>query len=204
VLVEKLLWSAPEIGKLLLLIRADRDRGAEERLRQDVFGAELMDRLRARHGDDWDAWVASRVEAVPGDIGLDGFGLEPARYAALRDDIDTVVASAATVTFDERLDRSLELNTRGAGRTLALARDAGNVPLLHVSTCFVSGKWEGTVPEHVLPPPLVPADEFDLTALLEELEASCRSLRAASSDPARALVQSKTGGDSGSSDPGIE
>src|SRR6266567_322513 len=90
-LVEKLLWSAPEIGKLLLLIRADRDRSAEERLTQDVFGAELMDH----------------------------FGLEPARYAALCGSIDMVVASAATVTFDERLDRSLELNTRGAGRTLA-------------------------------------------------------------------------------------
>src|SRR5258708_6067076 len=84
VLVEKLLWSAPEIGKLLLLIRADRDRGAEERLNQDVFGAELMDRLRALHGDDFEAWVASRVEAGPGDIALAPSALAPARYAALR------------------------------------------------------------------------------------------------------------------------
>src|SRR6476660_9752450 len=73
VLVEKLLWSAPEVGPLLLLIRADRERDAGERLRQDVFGAELMDRLRARHGDDWDTWVSSRVEAVPGDLGDDHF-----------------------------------------------------------------------------------------------------------------------------------
>ena len=147
VLVEKLLWSAPEVGKLLLLIRADRDRGAEERLLQDVFGAALMDRLRARHGDDWEARVTSRVLAVPGDLGQDAFGLDRAGYAALCGSIDMVVASAATVTFDERLDRSLNLNTRGAGRTLALARDAGNAPLLHVSTCFVSGKREGPVLE---------------------------------------------------------
>ena len=189
VLVEKLLWSAPEVGKLLLLIRADRERGAEERLRQDVFGAALMDRLRARHGDDWETWVASRVEAIPGDLGQDAFGLDRAGYAALCGSIDMVVASAATVTFDERLDQSLNLNTRGAGRTLALARDAGNAPLLHVSTCFVSGKREGTVPERVLPPPLVPAGEFDLAAVLAELEESCHSLKATHADPARPLVQ---------------
>src|SRR5260221_5016062 len=154
VLVEKLLWSAPEIGKLVLLIRADRDRSVEERLNQDVFGAELMDRLRARHGDDWEAWVASRVEAVPGDIGLDGFGLEPARYTALCGAIDMVVASAATVTFDERLDRSLELNTRGAGRTLALARDAGNAPLPPLSPSFVTGHPGANEPRRLPPPPL--------------------------------------------------
>ena len=188
VLVEKLLWSAPEVGKLLFLIRADRDRSAEERLRQDVFGAELMDRLRARHGDDWDAWLATRVQAVPGDLGEDRFGLDAARYAALCGGIDLVVASAATVTFDERLDRSLALNTRGAGRTLALARDAGNVPLLHVSTCFVSGNREGTVPERVLPPPLAPAGAFDLAAALAEIDETCRALCSSHADPARPLV----------------
>src|SRR5438128_11429591 len=89
-LVEKLLWSAPEVGKLLLLIRADRERGAEERLRQDVFGAALMDRLRARHSDNWESWVSSRVEAVPGDLGEDCFGLDPAGYAALCGGVDVV------------------------------------------------------------------------------------------------------------------
>src|SRR5436309_9752639 len=69
VLVEKLLWSVPEVGKLLLLIRSDRERSAEERLRDEVLGSEVMDRLRARHGDDWDAWVASRLEVVAGDLG---------------------------------------------------------------------------------------------------------------------------------------
>jgi alcohol-forming fatty acyl-CoA reductase len=77
VLVEKLLWSVPDVGKLLLLIRPDRERGAEERLGQDVFGAILMDRLRARHGDDWETWVENRVEVVPGDLGEDTFGLGP-------------------------------------------------------------------------------------------------------------------------------
>jgi nucleoside-diphosphate-sugar epimerase len=50
------------------------------------------------------------------------------------------------VTFDERLDRAVELNARGALRALELARDAGGVPLVHVSTCFVSGRRRGPIP----------------------------------------------------------
>ncbi|HEV7504753.1 MAG TPA: AMP-binding protein [Thermoanaerobaculia bacterium] len=177
VLVEKLLWSVPDVGKLLLLIRSGRDQSAEERLRSEVLGSEVMDRLRVRHGDDWNAWAASRVEFVPGDLGQDFFGLDPEWYATLCGSVDMVVASAATVTFDERLDRALELNTRGAGRTLALARDAGNVPLLHVSTCFVSGTREGVVPERVLQ--ALPAGHeggFDLDTTLAALSEVCRRI----------------------------
>lgn len=178
VLVEKLLWSVPDVGKLLLLIRSSRDQSAEERLRSGVLGSEAMDRLRVRHGDDWEAWVASRVEVVPGDLGQDFFGLDPERYAGLCGSVDMVVASAATVTFDERLDRALELNTRGAGRTLALARDAGNVPLLHVSTCFVSGTREGLVPERVFPAPPAGESGFDLSTTLAALAEVCRGISA--------------------------
>ncbi len=176
VLVEKLLWSVPDVGKLLLLIRSERDQSAEERLHREVLGAEVMDRLRVRHGDDWDAWAASRVDVVPGDLGQDFFGLDHERYAALCGSVDMVVASAATVTFDERLDRALELNTRGAGRTLSLARDAGNVPLLHVSTCFVSGTREGMVPERVPPAPPGHEGSFDLDTALAALAEACRKV----------------------------
>ena len=189
VLVEKLLWSVPDIGKLLLLIRPDGPQSAEDRLRNDVLGSELMDRLRALHGDGWEAWAADRVEAVSGDLGKDGFGLDSRHYEALCRRVDMVVASAATVTFDERLDRALELNTRGAGRTLALARDAGNVPLLHVSTCFVSGQRAGLAPEAVLAPLGGQEAGFDLNATLAALEERCRNVPIDPTDPDRALVE---------------
>lgn len=176
VLVERLLSSVPEAGRLLLLIRPDGERSAGERLRQDVLGSELFDRLRAIHGDGWEAWIADKVEAVPGDLGQDRFGLDPEAWAALSGRIDLIVASAATVTFDERLDRAFEANTLGAARVLALARAAGNVPLLHVSTCFVSGRREGPIPEEVIWPA-----GLDLEQAMAELAETSRRLGA---DPA--------------------
>src|SRR5260221_6879365 len=54
---------------------------------------------------------------------------------------------------------------------------------------FVSGRPEGRVREGFRPPRLAPAGEFDLAAVLAELDESCRSLRATHADPVRPLVQ---------------
>ncbi|HMB55035.1 MAG TPA: SDR family oxidoreductase, partial [Thermoanaerobaculia bacterium] len=174
VLAEKLLWSVPEIGGLLLLVRPREGRSAVERLREDLFASPVFARLRARHGDGFAAWAAGRVEAVAGNLGRERFGLEEAAYRELCGRVDRVVACAATVTFDERLDRALSLNARGALRTLELARDAGGAPLVHVSTCFVSGRRSGPVAEEL---PLLGSDgDADPETVLAGLDAACAAL----------------------------
>ncbi|MEM1206721.1 MAG: SDR family oxidoreductase [Acidobacteriota bacterium] len=170
VLIEKLLWSIPDVGKLVVLVRAGDQAAAVERVERKVFESPIMARLRALHGDAWRSWVNGKVDVVAGDLGQDRFGLDPESYGALCRNVDRVVASAATVTFDERLDRALELNARGALRTLALARDAGDVPLVHVSTCFVSGRRTGWIDEGL---PELGADDIGLDGTMDALEQAC-------------------------------
>jgi len=172
VLVEKLLWSVPDLGRLLLLIRPGDRRSAKQRLQEEILDSPIMARLRALYGDGWPVWVEGKVEAVAGDLAEDRFGLDEGSYDCLCKRVDRVVGNAATVTFDERLDRALNLNTHGALRTLRLAQDAGNAPLLHVSTCFVSGRRSGTISEKVVDSQVLDADR-----VLPALEAACAQLR---------------------------
>ncbi|MEM7582760.1 MAG: AMP-binding protein [Acidobacteriota bacterium] len=158
VLVEKLLWSIPDLGGLLVLIRPAAGHDAEQRFQSELAASPIMARLRMRHQGDWQAWLASKVEVVSGDLAQEHFGLDAASYRELCQGVDRVVASAATVTFDERLDLALALNAHGARRTLQLARDAGSVPLLHVSTAFVCGRRNGVIPERVVSQEAVDAD----------------------------------------------
>ncbi|MDH3403393.1 MAG: AMP-binding protein [Acidobacteriota bacterium] len=174
VLVEKLLWSVPEVGRLILLVRPDGERPAAHRLREEILGSPAMGRLRALHGDDWEAWAAGKIEVVAGDLGRERCGLSPAAWAALAARVDRVVASAATVAFDERLDRALALNARGALRTLELARDAGGAPLVHLSTCFVSGRRRGSVAEAVAAPEPTGTADPDPGPLLAALDEAVR------------------------------
>ena len=168
VVIEKLLWSVPAIGKLVLLVRPGEGGSARERLHREILGSPPFARLRALHGDGWRSWAEEKIEVVPGDLASERLGLDPAAYRALAGSIDAIVASAATVRFDERLDRALAINARGALAALRLARDAGEVPLVQLSTAFVSGRRAGTVREEIA---TLGAAEVDPEALLAELEA---------------------------------
>ena len=186
VLVEKLLWSVPEIGGLVLLIRPQPGRSAAARLREEILGAPIMARLRALHAEAWEARVSDKVEVVAGDLGRDRLGLEAADWNRLASGIDRVVAAAASVKFDERLDRALELNVRGAERMLALARAAGDAPLLHVSTCFVSGRRRGWVAETLEPDSALGNGTADANTVVRALEETDRRLRSEGGDDSAA------------------
>ncbi len=146
--VEKLLRTVDTLEGIDLLVRSGSDGlSPRERAERDVFGTRAFDRLRASLGAGFRKLCEEKVRVVPGDLTKDRLGLSPDEYEALARRITLVVNSAATVTFDERVDWAVELNARGPGRLLRFAQDAGNVPFLHVSTCYVCGARHGVMAE---------------------------------------------------------
>ncbi len=152
IFVEKLLRSVPDVGSICLLVRPRADgTAAGQRVRRDVIGSSAFDRLRAVLGPGFEEYWRSKIDVVSGDLTQDRLGLSKKNYAALARRVTVVVNSAATVTFDERLDAALALNVEGPRRLLRFAKDAGNVPFLHVSTAYVSGVRRGDIPEELTP-----------------------------------------------------
>ncbi|NOT01145.1 MAG: AMP-binding protein, partial [Phycisphaerales bacterium] len=152
VLTEKLLRAVPDIGQIYMLIRPRGDgTSAELRLRREVLGSNAFDRLRAAWGPHFERRCMAKISVVSGDLTVDRFGLSGKAYQGLCKDVTLVVNSAATVTFDERLDAALALNVDGVVRLLRFAKDCGEAPMLQVSTAYVSGVQTGDVPETVLP-----------------------------------------------------
>lgn len=185
VFVEKLLRCVDSIGGVYLLVRPRADgRAPQQRVLQEVLGSTAFDRLRAQLGDAFRDLCDRKVHVVAGDLTRPRFGLSDDQYAALGRTVDVIVNSAATVTFDERLDLALELNTRGPQRLLQFARDAGNLPFLHVSTCYVCGIRQGVILEDFSAPELarerLPRDPvtgaFDLDRIVGELRALCADI----------------------------
>ncbi|MFQ5424109.1 MAG: AMP-binding protein [Phycisphaerae bacterium] len=185
VFTEKLLRSVPEIGRIHLLIRRRPSDGltSDERVRREVFGSSIFDRLRALHGPRFESLWRDKIRVVSGDLTHGRLGLTDADYASLTREIDGVVNSAATVTFDERLDLAHSLNTLGPRRLLEFARDCGNAPFLQISTCYVSGRRSGDIPERLVDPDSV---SIDLDEVLAEMKETCD----------RILGQSDTSGES--------
>ncbi|MFN2383524.1 MAG: AMP-binding protein [Gemmatimonadota bacterium] len=153
-LVEKILWTAPDVGLIHLLIRPKRPFGgavqtADERLRREFFPSSVFDRLRLRHGDAFESFLAEKVVAVAGDVSQEGLGLSDDDALRLRRTVDVLINSAAVVSFDAPLDDALELNTLGAARVAAFAASCDHAILIHVSTAYVSGATNETIPETI-------------------------------------------------------
>jgi fatty acyl-CoA reductase len=154
VLIEKILWELPQIRRIFLLVRphtADNAEFAANRQRE-MFRSRVFDRLRARHGQGFGAFVAEKIKLVQGDIAEPDLALGADAVEVLGADVDWIINLAASVKFHERLDRAISSNTIGPRNLLKLAKQFRNAKLLHVSTAFVSGRRTGLIREEVLQP----------------------------------------------------
>ncbi|MGH9338430.1 MAG: AMP-binding protein [Acidobacteriota bacterium] len=151
-LVEKILWIAPDVNRIYVLIRPKKQLGgriqtAAERIERELFQSNVFDRLRSRHGEAFNEFLNQKLEAVSGDISHDQLGLEPELLVELRSKTNIVINSAAVVSFDAPLDEALSLNILGAKRVAEFTRACKHAVLVHVSTAYVSGATEGLIPE---------------------------------------------------------
>ncbi len=151
-LVEKILWTAPDVKRIYLLIRPKvRLRGRvqtpQERIEKELFESSVFDRLYGRYGNDTSDFLREKLQAVSGDISQDDLGLEPEVRDRLLDELDVVINSAAVVSFDAPLDEALEMNIFGARRLLRFALSCRKAILCHVSTAYVCGSVHDEIPE---------------------------------------------------------
>jgi len=149
-LVERLLRAVPGC-ELVLLVRPSKRHDAAERVRREIFKNNCFDRLKREladaGGETFDEMVARRVVAVRGDVGADGLGLGDGDRAIWAG-CDTIIHSAAAVSFDSPLDSAVEINLMGPVRIAETCHAMNIRPhLVSVSTCYVAGNRRGSAPE---------------------------------------------------------
>lgn len=148
-IVERLLRQVPDCN-LVLIVRPGR-RGARARVQREILKNDCFDRLRDELGGDaFDEMAGRRVTAIAGDVGTDGLGLDDDGRAALAG-CDTVIHSAATVSFDSEFDHAVEVNLLGPTRIAETLHSLGVTPhFVAVSTCYVAGNRKGAAAEALL------------------------------------------------------
>jgi len=151
--LEKILRSLPDCRRIYLLIRSRLGKDgnlvtAEERVREEIFGSRIFDRLRKEIGAEQFDHLKEKLHAVSGDLTRTRIGIEDdSLYSRLCDEVEIVINCAATVTFDERLDFAIQQNTLSTSRLIEFAKNCRDAIFLHVSTAYVCGQQEGPIPE---------------------------------------------------------
>ena len=123
--------------RIVVLLRAEDDRAARERIQRTLTG---LFGSRARDFEQ-------RVDAVAADLTAPGLGLAPARRREICERAETIIHSAASVSFSLGLDESRAINVEGTRRMLELAscaRAHGRLTrYAQVSTAYVAGTHSG-------------------------------------------------------------
>ncbi|XP_059061285.1 fatty acyl-CoA reductase 1-like [Achroia grisella] len=158
VLVERLLTTCPDIGRLYLLMRTKRDADPNQRLQQ-LKDSAVFNNLRQR-----DPEQLNKLRTLPGDILQPKLGISKESIAELKE-VSIVFHSAATVKFNEELRRAIEYNVLSVMRLLKICDELPNMQaFVHVSTAY-SNADRKEIEEKVYPI-TTPLDE--LLALLDD------------------------------------
>ncbi|KAH7512319.1 hypothetical protein FEM48_Zijuj12G0078100 [Ziziphus jujuba var. spinosa] len=148
VLIEKILWTVPDVGKIYLLIKANNKEIAMGRLKNEIINAELFKRLQKTHGKSYQAFMLEKLVPVVGNVCESAIGLEEELAEKMAKEVDVIVNSAANTTFDERYDVALDINTRGPGHLMRFTKKCKKLKLfLQVSTAYVNGERKGRIME---------------------------------------------------------
>lgn len=163
-LLERILWQLPQVRRIVLMIRprCDKDPVSSVHLRaqREIFSSPIFDRLRAHHGQNFEAFIREKVQVVSGDLTCPDLALAN-DFLRRFGDVDLIINVAALVRFDERLDQAISSNTLGPFHLLNFAKRLRNPTMLHVSTAFVHGERTGCLPEQLLEPGTSPHEQVE-------------------------------------------
>ena len=201
-LVEKILWLAPNVKKIYVLIRSKRELDnrlvtAQHRLEKEVFKSSVFERLREHHGAETEPFLRKKLTAIPGDISNEKLGLTEDTYKKLCEEVDIVISSGAVVSFDAPLDMAIEGNSLSAARMAEFANACKGALLVHVSTAYVAGTANKSVPETIfhqatkeeLKTPLPHLKFSDVDHELELLRAKIKNLKVQAASQRRQKLQ---------------
>ncbi|KAL8140601.1 hypothetical protein V2J09_006622 [Rumex salicifolius] len=148
VLIEKILRTVPDVGKIYVLIKAKNKEAAIKRLKNEIINVEIFKSLQQSHGNSYESFMMSKLVPVVGNVCESSLGLDTDMEGTMADDVDIIINSAANTNFHERYDVAIDINTKGPGRVMAFARKCKKLKLfLQVSTAYVNGQRQGVIME---------------------------------------------------------
>ncbi|XP_013146446.1 PREDICTED: putative fatty acyl-CoA reductase CG8306 [Papilio polytes] len=131
VLIEKMLYSVPDIGCVYALVRSKRGKTPESRI-EDMWKLPLFSRIREEKPH-----MMKKLVPVSGDIMYDNLGVDPKVLEQIYNEVSVVFHFAASLRLEAPLKEGLEMNTKGTMRVLDVAKRIKNlVSFVHLSTAF--------------------------------------------------------------------
>lgn len=133
-LIERILRSIPDVGKLYLLMRPKKGKEISQRL-EEFAKNPIFETLLEKVTPD----VFNKLIPVAGDVGEENLGLSPQDRQTLVNNVNVVIHSAATLDFQENLRPTVKINVLGTRRVMDLCKEIKDLKVMvQVSSAYVN------------------------------------------------------------------
>jgi thioester reductase-like protein len=156
VILEQVIRRRHELGleKVILLIRPDRKRSAEDRFSEKIAKSACFKLLPLGWEKD--------VEILSGDLTLSDWGLNSAQRGSIAQRVTHIIHAAASVDFNLPIKEAASANITTTLSVLEFAKSCQKITnLVYVSTAYVRPHQDGSIPEALVDVSFEPAKLYD-------------------------------------------
>ncbi|VVC29130.1 Male sterility, NAD-binding,NAD(P)-binding domain,Fatty acyl-CoA reductase, C-terminal [Cinara cedri] len=147
-ILEKLMRTC-SIKRIYILIREKKGKTPEERFK-DLFNNSVFELMKKQTPN-----YLEKISAVIGDCGLPEMGIGEQYQEILKNEVNVIIHSAATVRFDEHLRLAMNINVVGLQYLLKMCKDMKNLKsFVHISTAYSQCSIRKEIDEVFYEPPL--------------------------------------------------
>lgn len=162
VLVESILSTSPDVGKIYLLVRDKYGANAQTRIQRLISKPVIIHSIRVHCSVSF--WILihlqifkahsqealKKIVPVIGDLCEKNFGVKDDELERLRQSVNIVFHSAATIKFHTYLKTAISVNLIGTYRTIEFAKSLKKLDsYVYLSTAFCNANREGFIEEKV-------------------------------------------------------
>lgn len=174
ILIEKLLRSCPEIGRIYVLTRTKRGQPPQQRMQSQLEGRLYTSLLEESPN------VLKKVIAIRGDVTEPNLGISTSDEEIITNNVSVILHVAATVKFDDELSNAIKMNVKGTLSMIDLARKVKNLSsFVHVSTayshCYTAWNSKCKMEEKFYPMPVGKYNSYSPDELIAIYEAGIAS-----------------------------
>lgn len=148
-ILEKLIRTCYDLKRIYILIREKKGKTTEERFKE-LFNDQIFSVMKKEQPN-----YLEKVAAVIGDCSLQNLGIGEQHQEILKNEVNIVIHSAATVRFDEHLRKAVSINILCLQDLLKLSQKIRYLKaFVHISTAYSNCAGRKSVDEIFYKPPI--------------------------------------------------
>ncbi|CAI6349494.1 unnamed protein product [Macrosiphum euphorbiae] len=162
-ILEKLIRTCSGVKNIYVLIREKKGKTTEERFKE-LFNDPVFELMKKEQPN-----YLEKVTAVIGDCCLPNLGIQEQYMDIMKDEVNIVIHSAATIRFDEHLRKAVNINIIALQDMLKMSQEMRDLKaFVHISTAYSNCAGRKVVDEVFYKPPISGDNLFQLMNSLDD------------------------------------